>query len=306
MSIGQALLANLGQVVLGKPEVLKIVSAAVLCGGHVLIEDEPGVGKTVLAKAIARSFAVESARVHGSVDLLPGDVTGVSVFDPAASTWSFRPGPVFHHVLLMDEINRATPRSQAALLEAMAEGQATVDGVTRSLPVPFLVIATQNPEGGVGTFPLPGGQRDRFAVLVSLGVPDRETERRILRGEGGEVALSRLAPIASADDWRCAQAGLAEVHVSDPVLDYALAVIAATRSHPEVSEGASPRAGQVLLRIARALAAIDGRSYALPDDVKEAAPYVLAHRLGWRMHERSRVAHAFAHEMVQTVPVPVP
>ena len=304
MTTGPALFANLERVLLGKREALRIVSAAALGGGHVLIEDEPGVGKTVLAKAVARSFAVESARVQGSVDLLPSDVTGVSVFDPSTTSWSFRPGPVFHHVLVIDEINRATPRSQAALLEAMAERQATVDGVTYPLPVPFFVIATQNPEGDVGTFALPAGQRDRFAVSVSLGLPDAATERRILRGEGGEASLRELTPIASADEWRLAQGALESIHVSDPVLDYALAVVAATRVHPDLAEGASPRAGQVLIRMARALAAIEGRSYALPDDVQRAAPYVLAHRLRWRAFERTRLAHSLAEEVVRTVPVP--
>ena len=304
-AVGRALVDSVCTVLLGKRAAVRLVVACLLGGGHVLIEDDPGVGKTLLAKALARSLDTVAARVQGSVDLLPTDVTGVSVYDPSQAKWEFHPGPVFHHVLLFDEINRATPRAQAALLEAMGERTVTVDGTTRILPDPFLVIATQNTLGDVGTFPLPMGQRDRFSMLVTLGLPDEATERRVLRGEGGEVALRSLRPVAGVDEWSIAIDATARVHVSEFVLDYVQAVLAATREHPEIADGASPRAGQILLRSAQALAALDGRAYVLPDDVKSAAPAVLAHRLRWRSTTNHNLVLRAA-DVIGTVTIPVP
>lgn len=299
-AVGRALLDNVGRVFLGKPDALRVVVAAALAGGHVLIDDVPGVGKTLLAKALARSIDASFARIQGSADLLPSDITGVSVFDPRVVSWEFRPGPVFHHVVLFDEINRATPRAQAALLEAMAERHVTVDGATRPLPVPFLVLATQNPAGELGTFPLLLGQRDRFTVSVSLGFPERSLERALLAGEGGEPALAELGPVVDVADLSAAEASLAKTHLSAPVIEYLLDVIACTRTHPDVLSGASTRAAAVLARMSRAWAALDGRNYVLPADVKAMAPSVLTHRLIWRG------APTPVAEMIRAVAVPVP
>jgi MoxR-like ATPase len=291
----------LASVVLGRPDALALTVAGVLAGGHVLVEDVPGVGKTLLGKALATAVGGTFGRIQGTADLLPTDVTGVSVHEDRAGRWVFHPGPVFHHVVLVDELNRATPRAQSALLEAMAEGQVTVDGVARALPRPFVVLATQNP-GGPGTYPLVDGQLDRFSVSVSLGLPPREAERRLLAGDGGLAALDTLRAVTTPEGLAAAVSATAGVHVGPPVLDYVLDVVGAVRA---VHGGTrpSPRASQALVAVTRALAVLAGRTYTTPADVQAAAPAVLAHRLG--LGAGLEAARAEVQRLVATVAVPV-
>ena len=279
-TVAKALVDNVSAVVLGKRQEVVLVVAGLLSGGHVLLEDVPGVGKTMLARSLARSIGGSMARIQGTTDLMPSDITGVNVYDPGNHSWDFHPGPVFNNVVLLDEVNRATPRSQSALLEAMSEGQVTIDGVGRLLPRPFFVVATQNPYGDVGTFPLSEGQSDRFALIVSLGLPDREAERAVLRGDGGPAALEALEPVVSGADLAAAIADVDRTHVDPAVADYVLDIVDATRSHPDLDHGASPRAAHTFLQVAKAHAVLAGRDFVSPDDVKAVAVAVLAHRLG--------------------------
>ena len=278
-AIADGLHESLASVIRGKHDALRLAGVAVLSGGHILLEDVPGVGKTLLAKAIARSIQGTFRRIQGTPDLLPADLTGVSVLDPAEGTWRFRPGPLFANVVLVDEINRATPRTQSALLEAMEEGQVSADGATRRLPDPFIVIATQNPKEHAGTFPLVEGQRDRFAIALELGLPDRDAEREILTGTGGSATLEHITPIADADALRRTAGVIDTVHVAPPLVEYLLDIVAATRRDEGVTLGASPRASLSMLRSAQAYAIADARNYVTPDDVKAVAAAALGHRL---------------------------
>ncbi|MEO5680486.1 MAG: MoxR family ATPase [Acidimicrobiales bacterium] len=277
--LAEGLTANVGSVVRGKPEAVRLAVTALLAGGHLLVEDVPGVGKTLLAKALARSVGATFARIQATPDLLPTEITGTNVFSPRDGSWDFRPGPVFAHVLVVDEVNRATPRTQSALLEAMEERQVTVDGQTRPLPDPFFLVATQNPYEHAGTFPLLEGHRDRFAMVVHLGHPGREAEREMLLGTGGLEALGKLSPVTSPAGLGAAVAAVRRVHCAAAVADYVIDVAAATRAHPEVVTGASPRASLSLLDCAKATAAMAGRAFVVPDDVKAVAGAALAHRL---------------------------
>jgi MoxR-like ATPase len=270
---------NLNAVVLGTPAAVVAATTAVLAGGHLLIEDVPGVGKTMLAKAVAVSIGARLARIQGHPDLLPSDITGVSIFSATSDTWDFRPGPVFAHVVLFDELNRTPPRSQAALLEAMEERQVSVDGESWPLPEPHLVLATQNPVDQAGTFPLVESQMDRFLLATRLGYPDEATETQLALAHGAQPSLSSLTPVCTLEELAAAQAAVAELPVASAVAHYAVAVVRATRADPLIRLGGSPRAAIGLLAAARAHAVIAGRGFVLPDDVKAVAASVLAHRL---------------------------
>jgi len=301
-----ALVEQVSKVVLGNPEPIRLAVASFLAGGHVLVEDMPGVGKTLLAKALARSIGGSFGRVQGTADLLPSDVTGVNVFEPTAGAWTFRPGPIINNVVLFDELNRATPRTQSALLEAMAEGQVTVDGATRELAAPFFVIATQNPHGDLGTFPLVQGQRDRFAMALSLGLVDRDVERQLLNGRGGTPALEHLQPVIDVDNWPQITAGIDAVYVNDAITEYILEIATMLRSHPEGRNGISPRATLTLLHTAKAYAVTLGRDFVEPDDVKAVAGPVLAHRIGDATTVDIARATGVMHDVLAMVPVPPP
>ncbi|HKY48535.1 MAG TPA: MoxR family ATPase [Acidimicrobiia bacterium] len=278
---------SVSQVIVGKRPQIERVAIAMLCGGHVLIDDVPGTGKTMLARSFAASMGVGFRRLQCTPDLLPNDVTGVRVFDPQGGTFRFEPGPIFTNILLADEINRATPRTQAALLEAMAEGQVTVDGDTRQLPQPFLVLATQNPVEFEGTFPLPEAQLDRFMMSLSLGYPSPDQEQSLLSRIGLDHPVNRVKPVfqfeATRGDggstWMELARLAAATHLDASVEAYIVAITGATRNHQAIDLGASPRATIALAAAARALAAVRGRDYVLPDDVKELAAPVIAHRL---------------------------
>ena len=271
--------ANIEQVIEGKPEVVRLSLVVMLAEGHLLIEDVPGVGKTMLAKALARSIDCSVRRIQFTPDLLPSDVTGVSIYDQEAREFEFKPGAVFANLVVGDEINRASPKTQSALLEAMEERQVSVDGTTYVLETPFMVIATQNPIEMEGTYPLPEAQRDRFTARVSMGYPSAEAELELLETHGAHEPIEDLEPVADAPEVRKLIEVVRGIHVSTEVKRYVVDLLSATRTHPELRLGASPRAGLQLLRAARASAALDGRDYVLPDDVQGLAGSVLAHRL---------------------------
>jgi MoxR-like ATPase len=291
-------------VLRGKPEPVELALVALLSGGHLLVEDVPGVGKTLLAKALARSVGGVFRRVQCTPDLLPSELTGVSVFHLAGNEWEFRPGPLFAHIVLVDELNRATPRTQSALLEAMEERQVTVDGITRALPHPFFLVATQNPYETIGTFPLVEGQLDRFSIVTRIGAPDAATERELLLGQGGEDALADLDSVSDPVALGDAIQTVRRIHCEPVVADYVIALAAATREHPDVAIGASPRASLALVHAAQAAALLDGRSYVVPDDVKRLSIPVLAHRLVLRDPTTLSDAQAFLGRLVEQVPVP--
>ncbi|HVM13734.1 MAG TPA: AAA family ATPase [Egibacteraceae bacterium] len=270
---------NVESVVEGKPEVVRRALVALLAEGHLLLEDVPGVGKTLLAKAIARSLACSVRRVQFTPDLLPSDITGVTVFNQEHGDFQFKPGAVFANVVLGDEINRAGPKTQSALLEAMEERQVTVDGTTYELAMPFMVIATQNPIELEGTYPLPEAQRDRFLMRLAIGYPSVDAELEVLDVHGGGDRVSHLEAVADAQEVALMVEAVKTVHVADAVKRYIVDIVRATRAHPAVELGASPRASLALLRASRALAAAENREYVVPDDAKTLVPSVLAHRL---------------------------
>jgi len=298
---------NVGRVIVGKEEQVTLLLVALLCEGHVLIEDVPGVGKTTLAKALARSLDLSFRRIQFTPDLLPSDITGISYFNQKTQEFQFRPGPVFANILLADEINRATPRTQSAMLEAMEERQVTVDGETQRLPRPFFVLATENPVELEGTFPLPEAQLDRFLLRVGIGYPSRDEEKAIARRFQERNPLDSLEPVLSASRLPELAQACHEVFVSDAVEDYIVDVVRASRDAPAVSLGGSPRATLALLRGSQALAAVSGRDFVLPDDVKRLAAPVLGHRLilnaQGRLH--GQMGDRLVVELVNRIPAPV-
>lgn len=276
---GQKLCANIEKVILGKHEAVEQVAIALLCEGHLLIEDVPGVGKTMLSRAIARSLNCSFARVQCTPDLLPGDLVGVSVFHPGQGDFRFRPGPVHHQIVLTDEINRATPKTQAALLECMEERQATVDGQTYPMPRPFLVLATQNPIEFEGTFPLPEAQLDRFLLRLRLGYPDLNSEIQMLGSHSHQVVVDQLEPVVQVEELQALQQQLHQVKVSDALRRYLVELVQSTRNQPGLRLGASPRGSLALYRSSQAKAALQGRDYVIPDDIQAMVLPCLAHRL---------------------------
>jgi MoxR-like ATPase len=304
---GRAVLANVGRVIIGKAAATELLLVGLLVEGHVLLEDVPGIGKTTLAKALARSLGLSFARVQFTPDLLPSDVTGLSYYNQKRQEFEFRPGPVFSQILLGDEINRATPRTQSSLLEAMQEHQVTVDGQTYPLPRPFLVLATQNPIELEGTFPLPEAQLDRFLLQVRLGYPDEAEEDEILLRYQRDDPLVELTPVATLEVVRTLQDQVRETHVSEDVRHYVLRVVRATREHQAVDLGVSPRGSLALFKASQALAALRGRDYVIPSDVQHLCQPVLTHRvhISPQIRLRGRTPAQVVAEITESVPVPV-
>ncbi len=305
-SAAKRIIANVEKAIVGKRQPLVLALAAWLCEGHVLLEDVPGVAKTMLARALARSVGCSFKRIQCTPDLLPTVVSGASIFNPKTAEFEFRAGPIFAQVVLADEINRTTPRTQAALLEAMAESRVTVDGETHRLGPPFLVIATQNPVDHEGTFPLPEAQLDRFLMRFSLGYPSLEEELKMLDMLQRSHPINRLEPVVSAEELVACQQAVREVYVDDKVRRYLMQIIHDTRTHEDIALGASPRASLALFRASQAIAALRGRNYVLPDDVKRVVAPVLAHRIIIRPESRLRkvTAGPVLDELVAEIAVP--
>jgi len=307
VALAQAVQTNIAHVIIGKAAVVELLLVSLLTEGHVLLEDVPGIGKTTLAKALARSVACSYARIQFTPDLLPGDVTGVNFYNQKTQDFFFRPGPVMHQMVLADEINRATPRTQSSLLEAMRERQITVDGETYALPLPFMVLATQNPIELEGTFPLPEAQLDRFLLRVPLGYPTEDEEAQILLRYETADPLNTLQPVATVADIQTLQTHVKTIHVNTDVRQYILRVVRATREHTAVELGVSPRGTLALFKAAQALAALRGRDYVVPSDVQTLCPTVLTHRihLSPQLQLRGRTPAQVITEIIATVPVPV-
>lgn len=298
-AILQKLKANLEACILGKATEVELLLAAMLGGGHVLLEDVPGTGKTVLIKALAKSVRGEFRRIQCNPDLLPTDITGVAIYHPKQETFLFRPGPVMTHILLADEINRATTKTQSALLEAMEERHVTVDGERHPLPTPFLLLATQNPIDFEGTYVLPEAQLDRFMMKFSLGYPDHDTEKKMLFAQADGHPVERLEAVADISRVTDMQRRVRDVHVDDAVADYIVSITRKTREHASVFLGASPRATIALLQAAKALAYLRGRDYCIPDDIKYLAPFVLGHRL--ILHSEARIEGLTVDSVLQSI-----
>ncbi len=304
--IAKRVINNVEQVIVGKRQQLILSMVSWFSEGHILLEDVPGVAKTILARALARSIGCKFKRIQCTPDLLPTDVTGASVFHPKTTEFEFRPGPIFSQLVLADEINRATPRTQAALLEAMAEGCVTIDGVTRPLEPPFLVIATQNPIDHEGTFPLPEAQLDRFLMRFSLGYPTMEEELQMLEMLQHRHPLEDLQPVISSEELLTCQAAVREIHVDEKIRQYLMQIVHDTRDHEDLTLGASPRASIAMFRTAQAMAAVRGRSFVQPDDIKRVAGPILNHRVILKPDSRLRkiTAESIVQEIIAGIAVP--
>lgn len=301
-ALGKAV-REISQIILGKEAIIRLAITCLVARGHLLIEDLPGVGKTTLAHVLARSLGLEFHRIQFTSDILPADILGVSIFDQQSSSFKFHPGPVFSQVVLADEVNRATPKAQSALLEAMEEYQVTTEGETWPLPQPFFVIATQNPSHQIGTFNLPESQLDRFLMCLTMGYPDRAAERMLLKGEDRREMLKSLTPVMTADELLALQSQVATVHVSDALIDYLQALLAFSRESPWYRHGLSPRAGLAMLRCAQAWALMDGRSHTIPEDLQAILPSVVNHRLQPGQEYTGRPAEEL---IAQLASVPIP
>jgi MoxR-like ATPase len=304
--LGEKLKNNLNNVIIGKDETIMLTIIAFLCQGHVLIEDVPGVGKTMLARSLAKSLGCSFKRIQFTPDMLPSDVTGVSIYNQNTREFEYRPGPLMAQIVLVDEINRATPKTQSALLEAMEERQITVDGTTYGLPIPFMVLATQNPIEYEGTFPLPEAQLDRFLMRIDLGYTSLSNEIKILEQQKLIHPIVELAPVISVDEILVAQETIKHVHVSQPIKRYIVEMVRETREHPEVYLGSSPRGSLGLFRAGQARAALNGRDFVLPDDIKALAPHILPHRVmvspAARLTDVS--AKKIVKEILDSLPIP--
>jgi MoxR-like ATPase len=305
-STGQRIIDNVEKVIVGKHDAVQLTIIALLCEGHLLIEDVPGTGKTMLAKSVSRSLGCNFRRIQFTPDMLPSDVTGVSVFNQKTLEFEFRPGPVMAQIVLTDEINRATPKTQSALLEAMEERQATVDGITYPMKRPFLVMATQNPIEYEGTFPLPEAQLDRFMLRISLGYPGKEDEQKILDAQQFQHPIEDLDQVVTVDELLAAQEQVKQVHVDNLIKSYIVELVSMTRDHPDAYLGASPRGSITLYKTAQVRAAMDGRDYVIPDDIKALAMSALAHRLIVSPSARIKDVdpRAVVEDVLQSVPVP--
>ncbi|HYC92808.1 MAG TPA: MoxR family ATPase [Thermoanaerobaculia bacterium] len=303
-----ALQANVERVIRGKAEVVQFCIAALLAKGHILLEDVPGVGKTTLAHALARSLSLDFQRIQFTSDLLPADIVGVTIYNQELQEFEFISGPVFTNVLLADEINRATPKSQSALLEAMSEGTITIEKRRMALPDPFLVIATQNPIEHVGTYPLPESQLDRFLMKLTIGYPNAQDEKKLLRAGGAQDALEHLKPVLDADEVRELQAHVSTVHVSESLVEYLMAIVQTTRTHAEVALGVSTRGALTYFKVCQALAMVQGRDFVVPEDIKRLAGPVLSHRIVMKDRRLERGDHSaearFIARIVNEIAVP--
>ncbi len=306
-ALSKRIIDNIEKVIVGKRRPVRLTLVALLCDGHVLLEDVPGVAKTMLARSLATSLGCTFGRIQCTPDLLPSDITGVSVFNQKTTSFEFQPGPAMNQVVLADELNRATPRAQAALLECMAESQVTVDGTTYELAEPFIVIATQNPIEHEGTFPLPEAQLDRFLMRLSIGYPSFTDENELLERLKDGHPLDDLEPVASADELVAAQDAIREVFVHEKVRQYLVRIVHGTRRHEELALGASPRASIAIYRASQALAALENREFVIPDDVKYVAEPILCHRMivGSEARLRGRTAEQIVDDIVSSVPAPV-
>jgi MoxR-like ATPase len=300
----QQVVDQVGRIILGKEEQIRLTLACLLARGHLLIEDIPGVGKTTLAHALASSLGLKFQRIQFTSDLLPADITGVSIFERETGTFKFHPGPIFAQMILADEVNRATPKAQSALLEAMEEHQVTTEGETRPLPEPFFVIATQNPSYQVGTFPLPESQLDRFLMCLRLGYPDTRAERLLLEGRDRRDMVAELTSHLTMEQLTDLQQSVRQVHVAPALFDYLQALVAHTRQSPELTTGLSPRCALNLLHAARAWAFLDARNFVLPEDVQAVLPSVVRHRVQWTAGHRGGDGDDVARKLLAEVPVP--